>query len=93
MNGEQLQIEPDEKGDGVWLWRIGVFPPSSVLAGQTRRQRVKHFATVQAAQAESPAASVKARPSSRAANREDTRNFERSPAPAWFNPAIAGEEW
>ncbi len=71
----------------VWLWEIGTYPDSSVLAGQIRERRVRTYDSVMQALIEYPHAEV-------------TENYTRgsSPsvsrfAPADFDPSYAGEAW
>lgn len=92
-NEKQQFVEPDEKGQGFWVWEHSVYPRGSVLAGQQRRRRVKCFDTIEAAKTEFPDATVSKRASSHAMNKFDVETFERSPAPAWLDPSAAGEEW
>lgn len=91
LDGESVTIEPE--GDSVWVWGHGTYERSSVLAGQCRRRRIECFATVEAAKAEYPKATVCEGASSAWMNRLDSDSFERSLQPGWFDPADAGEAW
>lgn len=90
---ETFTVEPDERGDGYWVWGHSTYECSSVLAGRPRHRRVKCYDTVEEAVAEYPSAGVSEYATSHSANKEDTASFMRSPAPSWFDPADAGEEW
>jgi len=86
-----LTIEQETEGE-VWVWEHSIYPLSSVLAGQTRHVRVEKFSSVQEAQDAYPSAKH-IEPFSHAFNREASASFARSPAPDWFDPNDAGEQW
>lgn len=93
MSKERFQIEPSEKGDGVWVWGIGTYGRGSVLAGRVKRRRVSHHVSVEDAQKDHPEAEVRTYASSHDSNRDDNDVFQRQPAPSDFDPMDAGEEW
>lgn len=88
---ETFTLEPEE--DCVWLWGHSVYPDDSVLAGETRRRRVECFDTLEQARTAYPNVEILEAAWSHRANRADMSSFMRSPAPADFDPADAGEEW
>jgi hypothetical protein len=94
MSKERFQIEPSEReNDGVWVWGIGTYGRGSVLEGRVKRRRVDHYDTAEEALEEHPKADVLEFASSHSSNRDDNDAFQRSPAPADFDPMDAGEEW
>lgn len=81
---DTITIEP--AGGGVNVYGYGEYPESSVNHGMTRRVFLDAFDTREAAQAAYP----------RAERCEGRRVVETDPgpiAPAWFDPADAGERW
>jgi len=85
-------IENEGPGE-IWVWEIGEYEDSSVLAGQTRRARLDCFDTVEEAQKAYPDATVSEGCSLHAQNVMDRDSFAHSLAPGWFDPADAGERW
>lgn len=86
---EYHTIEPDQRGDGVWVVEHGEYPRSSVLAGQSRRALLQWFQTEEEAQAAFPNAEVLD---------HSTKNPWAGPMMSdvpeeWFDPLYAGEEW
>lgn len=80
-----LSIEPNGRG-GFTAYGHGTYEPTSVLAGQYMRCYLESFDTIEQAQAAYPAAEYVA-----GSTRVDT---DPGPcAPAWFDPAAAGERW
>lgn len=68
------------------VFEYGVYPESSVLAGQERRSCLGIFATKAAAQAEFPGVPYV----------DGSRFIERTlpeTPPPWFDPTLAGESW
>lgn len=57
MSGTTYTIDPDPDG-GYWVHQHGTYGRSSVLAGQYRRCKCRHYDTVEEAQAEYPQATV-----------------------------------
>ena len=55
---KRITIEPAQYGHGVSVYEWGRYPRGSVLAGQTRKQYVDGFDTVEQAQAAYPKADV-----------------------------------
>lgn len=70
----------------IWYCHRGVYPESSVLAGQDYRQLVQPYETVEEAKSAHPGARV---------DLEGVRPETYIPrtAPDWFDPADAGEVW
>lgn len=87
------RIIENEGPENVWVWEIGEYAESSVLAGQTRRARLDCFDTVEEAQKAYPDATVSEGCSSHAMNVQDRDSFANAPEPSWFDPADAGESW
>ena len=87
-----LTIEP--AGDGEFMVvEHDVYPRSSVLAGQDRRNRLGYYPTIEAAQAEFPTADVMEHQT----GDPFARIYDDDPmpyvAPDWFDPLDAGEVW
>lgn len=80
-------IEPDRRGDGVWLVQYGSYEETSVLAGQPFRQLAKHYPTVEEAQAENPDAEVR-----EYCGYLPPVYIPHTP-PSWFDELDAGERW
>ena len=55
---KDLTIEYDDEYEWYCLYEFGVFPSSSVLAGQVKKVYKKHYDTLEEAVAENPTASV-----------------------------------
>lgn len=92
---DYLTIEPDQR-DGVVVYGHGTYGENSVLEGQALRQYLKHFETIEEAKVEYPTAEVLDHSTKewRPANESlaDASGLP-SVAPAWFDPADAGERW
>jgi len=72
---------------GYNVYEHGVYPSSSVLAGQPSRTYKGHFNTIEEAQTAFP----EARPIEGSTKRYG--NPLPSTPPSWFDPANAGEAW
>ncbi len=85
---DYITIEPDKDG-GFWVVQHGVYSESSVLAGQDFRQLTRHFDTLEETQAAFPQAEALDY------STKNTWAGQSLPdvAPAWFDPANAGEVW
>ena len=55
---KDLTIEYDDEYVWYCLYEFGVFPSSSVLAGQVKKVYKRHYDTLEEAVAENPTASV-----------------------------------
>ena len=55
---KDLSIEYDDQYDWWCLYEFGVYPRSSVLAGQVMKSYKKHYNTLEEAVAENPTAST-----------------------------------
>lgn len=73
-----------EGPEEVVVYEWGVYEQSSVLAGQDRKQFLDMFNTVEEAKQAYPEAEEGYR---------EAGNHMPDVAPAWFNPAVAGETW
>ena len=98
MTYERITIEPfrDSLFEGFAVYGHGVYPQSSVLAGQARRTHLDTGDTLEALQEDWPKAEVidcSTKPS-RTGN-ESLAELSGLPStpPAWFDPANAGERW
>jgi len=85
-----IETHPDMP-DEVVVYGHGEYEASSVLAGQYRRCFLDVFPSVEEAQRAYPDAEVSG--STKFVSDLAARDFENSPAPDWFDPADAGEEW
>ena len=98
MNYDRITIEPfhDTFFEGFAVYGHGVYPESSVLAGQSRRAHLDMFETMEDARREWPFAEVLDH-STKAVRfgGESLENLSGLPecAPDWFDPAAAGESW
>lgn len=95
MAKETFTIEREVRSgrETFWVWGHSIYDRGSVLAGRPKRRRVKAFDTLALAQADHPSAKVYGFAASHAQNQDDMAAFAREPAPDWFDPADAGEEW
>ena len=93
LNITERTIEPNRDG-GVAVWGHGVYPESSVLAGQTARVFVARYSTLTAAEEAYPEAAVLDH-STKVHRGETLEEISGLPAfpPGWFDPADAGECW
>lgn len=93
MDFDDYTIEPDLNG-GFAVYGHGIYPESSVLAGQSRRSFLAAYDTVEEAVAAWPEASVMEY-STRVYRGETLEEISGLPAcpPDWFDPAAAGETW
>ena len=85
-----------EECDGLfWVIEWGIYPPTSVLAGSTRKRRLEAFDTLDEAIEKYPGAGRTHRAVVRALEQEDLKAVSGLPdtPPAWFDPMDAGEEW
>ena len=82
-------IEPDDTGEGFWVVEHGVYPESSVLAGQDRRALLAHYDTVKQAKQSYPQANVLEWSTRNTWTRTDLPIHP----PKWFDPFDAGEVW
>ena len=95
---ERITIEPfhDTFFEGFAIYGHGVYPESSVLAGQTSRTHLDMGDTLEALRAEWPNAEVIEHSTKpfRFGNESlaDLSGLPSSP-PGWFDPADAGERW
>ena len=55
---KDLTIEYDDQYKWYSLYEFGVFPPSSVMAGQVMKSYKRHYDTLEEAVADNPTASV-----------------------------------
>ena len=55
---KDLTIEYDDEYEWYCLYEFGVFPRSSVLAGQVKKVYKRHYDTLEEAVAENPTATV-----------------------------------
>jgi hypothetical protein len=69
------------------VYAYDTYPAGSVLEGQTRRRSLGVYDSLEAAQAEWPAAGV-----ADGSGAFRSGQVSREP-PAWFDPAAAGETW
>ena len=89
-------IEPDDRFPGeVVVWEHGVYPRSSVLAGEDRRSWRDSFKTVEEAKAAYPKAEVMEHSTGDPFKNilGDMGNNMSQVAPDWFDPLDAGEVW
>jgi len=70
----------------TWLWGMGEYPRTSVLAGQFRESRLESFDTLKEAEQKHPDVEFREGRSGHVAIVPDI-------APAWFSPYDAGEHW
>ena len=87
MSRDTYTIEPDHQYGDFAVYQHGVYPRSSVLAGQPRRRLVESFPTVEAAKAAHPTAEVCEHSTAIPAP------MLPSTPPDWFDPDAAGEHW
>jgi len=89
--GPDITIEPSfshtGQRDGFEVVEHGVYGPSSVLEGQTRRTILDFFPTVEDAQQQYPEAKVVEH-----STKTEHPELPKSP-PSWFDPSAAGERW
>lgn len=86
---DSYTIEPFE--DKFAVYGHGTYEESSVLAGQYRRCFIDMYDTEEEAQKAHPEAESSG--STKFMSDQMMDSFENSPAPDWFDPADAGEEW
>ena len=94
MEYDSITIEPSRGGFAVY--GHGVYPESSVLAGQYRRSHLDRFETLDEAKREWPFAEVRDHSTKPARiGGESLGDLSGLPtcAPGWFDPADAGEHW
>ena len=92
-NFDSFTIEPNMFRDGVAVYGHGVYPNSSVLAGQSRRSFLDSFDTAEAAKAEWPHAEVIEYSTRRHGNSLVELSGLPAEPPGWFDAADAGETW
>ena len=98
MEYDRITIEPyrDTLFQGFAVYGHGVYPESSVLAGQASRSNLDMFETLEDARREWPFAEVldhSTRPfRTGGESLADLSGLPRS-EPDWFDPAAAGERW
>ena len=96
MTKDYYTIEPDPRfPDEVVVWEHGVYPKSSVLAGEDRRSWRDTFKTIEEAKKAYPTAEVMewSTGDSFKGILPEPANDMSQVAPDWFDPANAGEVW
>lgn len=80
-----LTVEPAKYDNGVSVYGYGTYGPTSVLAGQTKKQYLDGFDSVEEA--------LEAYPTAEVGGGYTPYNDAGANPPSWFDPAYAGEHW
>lgn len=84
-------LDPQSEQIEYKVKQCGTYGPTSVLAGQSYRQTVGYYRTVEEARKEYPQARVLDSPHLTSHPMFQPRMSD--VAPSWFDPAAAGEVW
>jgi hypothetical protein len=82
---EEMTIESAKYGTGVTVYGYGTYGSTSVLAGQTKKQYLEGFDTLEQAK--------KAYPTAHVGGGYQPHNDIGSTPANWFDPTDAGETW